>query len=285
MKPSAASLLYARLKWACACILASTATESVTGQDSSSVPQESAQELAKQKHNPFADQITVPLELSSSLDVGPGNGTTGGLNIQPAIPFSLGQNWKLIARPSLSVLLSEQPHRKLGLGDIELQTYLTPGFAEQWIWGVGPVLQAPTATEHVLGTGKWSAGPAVGLIYMNGPWVNGILANHIWSFAGESDRDAVSQSTFEPVISYNFESGWFLAFDSTMIADWNAPADKRWTIPLGLDAGKTLPVGNQSLSLQLGTYYNIERGEGVGRWLIRFQVSIVFPKHRSKDSD
>jgi len=183
------------------------------------VPQESAQELAKQKHNPFADQITVPLELSSSLDVGPGNGTTGGLNIQPAIPFSLGQNWKLIARPSLSVLLSEQPHRKLGLGDIELQTYLTPGFAEQWIWGVGPVLQAPTATKHVIGTGKWSAGPAVGLIYMNGPWVNGILANHIWSFAGESDRDAVSQSTFEPVISYNFESGWFLAFDSTMIAD------------------------------------------------------------------
>src|SRR5215471_18272790 len=133
MKPSAASLLYARLKWACACILASTATESVTGQDSSSVPQESAQELAKQKHNPFADQITVPLQLSSSLDVGPGNGTAGGLSLQPAIPFSLSENWKLIARPNFSLLLSEPPDRKLGLGDIELQTHLTPAFGEKWL--------------------------------------------------------------------------------------------------------------------------------------------------------
>src|SRR5262249_48630059 len=152
-------------------------------------------------------------------DVGPGNGTTGGLNLQPAVPVSLGENWKLIARPSLSALLSEGPHRKVGFGDIELQTYLTPVFAEKWIWGVGTDLQAPTATDREFGTGKWSAGPAVGLFYINGPWVNGMLANHVWSFAGESDRDDVSQTTLEPVISYNFESGWYLSFDSTMTAD------------------------------------------------------------------
>jgi hypothetical protein len=176
-------------------------------------------------------------------------------------------------------LLSEEPHRKLGFGDIELQTYLTPGFAERWVWGIGADLQAPTATDPAFGTGKWSAGPAVGLVYMNGPWVNGILANHVWSFAGERDRAAVSQSTLEPVISYNFENGWFLGFDSTMTADWNAIADKRWTIPVGLDAGKTFLVGQRSLSLQFGTYYNIERAEGAGRWLIRFQVTLVLPKH------
>jgi len=28
-----------------------------------------------------------------------------------------------------------------------------------------------------------------------------------------------------------------------MTADWNAPADKRWTIPVGLDAGKAFQVG------------------------------------------
>jgi hypothetical protein len=109
--------------------------------------------------------------------------------------------------------------------------------------------------------------------------VNGILANHVWSFAGPSERDAVSQSTLEPVISYNFESGWFVAFDSTMTADWNAPADHRWTIPVGLDAGRTFQIGRPSLSLQLGTYYNVERAEGAAKWLIRFQVTLVFPKH------
>ena len=269
--------------WICLGLWASTAGASETPQDASAVPSNSAQELAKEKHNPFADEITVPLQLSSSLDVGPGNGTAGGLNVQPAIPFSLGQDWKLITRPSLSLLLSEEPHRKLGLGDLELQTYLTPGSADKWIWGVGPVLQAPTATQDVLGTGKWCAGPAVGLVFMSGPWVNGILANHIWSFAGARERNAVSQSTLEPAISYNFESGWFLGFDSTMTADWNAPADKRWTIPVGLDVGKEFQVGRQTLSLQFGTYYNIERAEGAGRWLVRFQVTLVFPKHSASN--
>jgi hypothetical protein len=242
-------------------------------------PSSSAQDVAKERHNPFADQITVPLQLSSSLDVGPGNGTAGGVNAQPAIPVSLGQDWILITRPSLSILATEQPHRKLGFGDIELQTYLTPARAATWIWGLGPVLDAPTATQPELGTGKWSAGPGAGLVYMSGPWVNGILANHIWSFAGESGRADVSQSTFEPVISYNFENGWFLAFDSTITADWNASADKRWTVPVGLDAGKAFQLGKQSLSVQFGTYYNVERAEGAARWLVRFQVSVVFPKH------
>jgi len=231
------------------------------------------------KHNPFADQITVPLELSSSLDIGPGNGTAGGLNVQPVIPVSLGEDWLLITRPSLSLLLTDQPHRKLGLGDLELQTYFTPESANTWVWGIGPDLLMPTATEQALGTGKWSAGPAVGLVYMSGPWVNEILASHVWSFAGEQDRDDVSQSTIEPVFSYNFDNGWFLAFDSTMTADWNAPADKRWTIPLGMDAGKALQLGKQSLSVQFGTYYNIERAEGAPRWLVRLQVSLIFPKH------
>jgi hypothetical protein len=281
MKQTAATSLAGGLQWVCLVIWASTANASDTSQDATSAPSSSAQELAKQKHNPFADQITVPLELSSGLDVGPGNGTTGGLNLQPAIPFSLGENWKLITRPSFSLLLSDQPNRKLGLGDTELQNYLTPAFANKWIWGAGMDLQIPTATDAALGTGKWSAGPAAGIFYMDGPWANGLLANHVWSFAGDSHRDDVSQSTFEPVISYNFDSGWYLSFDSTMTADWNAPADKRWTIPLGLDVGKTFQVRKQSLSFQFGTYYNVERAEGAARWLVRFQVTLVVPKHLS----
>jgi hypothetical protein len=237
------------------------------------------QELAKAKHNPFGEQITVPVQFSSSLDAGPSNGTAAGLNVQPAIPILLGQNLNLIARPNLSLLASEQPNRKVGFGDLELQTYLTPGFSDKWVWGIGADLQAPTATDEALGSGKWSAGPALGLIYLNGPWVNGLLANHVCSFAGESSRADVSQSTLEPVISYNFQSGWFLAFDSTMTADWNAPANKRWTIPVGMDAGKAFQIGKLSLSLQFGTYYNIERAEGAAKWLVRLQVSFIFPKH------
>jgi hypothetical protein len=100
--------------------------------------------------------------------------------------------------------------------------------------------------------------------------------NQVWSFAGERERNDVSQSTFEPVISYNFENGWFIGFDSTITADWNAPADTRWTTPVGLDAGKAFQIGKQTLSLQFGTYYNFERAEGAARWLVRFQLTLLF---------
>src|SRR5215831_5514426 len=137
MKRAAPNSLAMAIKLACLCFsLRSAAAE--TSPDTTTNQPPSAQELAKQKHNPFADQITVPLQISSSLDVGPGNGTTGGMSIQPAIPISLGENWKLIARPNLTLLLSEPPDRRVGLGDLEIQTYLTPAFAGKWIWGIGP---------------------------------------------------------------------------------------------------------------------------------------------------
>ena len=195
MKPSATSSLAGGFKWVCLGVWAFSAGAGETPQEASGLPSVSDQELAKEKHNPFADQITVPIQLSSSLQVGPGNGTAGGLNLQPAIPISLGQDWLLITRPSLSLLATEQPNRKLGLGDLQVQNYFTPRSADKWIWGIGPVLQAPAATEDVLGAGKWCAGPAVGLVFMSGPWVNGILVNHIWSFAGDRERNAVSLST------------------------------------------------------------------------------------------
>jgi hypothetical protein len=267
-------------------VWALTINASESSQNSLAVAATSTQELAKEKHNPFADQITLPLQISSSLEVGPGNGTTAGLDFQPAIPFSLGQNWNIIARPDISILDSEPPNRKFGLGDIEFETYLTPALFHKWVWGFGPVVQVPSATAPELGTGKWSAGPAFGLIYLSGPWVNGILAHHLWSFAGQGDRAQVSQSTLEPEISYNSDSGWFLGFDSTMTADWSAERDKRWTVPIGLDVGKAFQVGkqSQSLSFQVGTYYNALRAEGVGRWLLRFQITLTLPKHSSSQS-
>lgn len=113
MRAKAARAVAGGLNWVCLSVWACTARAGDSPPDDSATASTAAQELAKQKHNPFADQITVPLQLSSSLDVGPGNGTTGGLNLQPAIPVSLNESWKLIARPSLSALLSEGGGRKV----------------------------------------------------------------------------------------------------------------------------------------------------------------------------
>jgi hypothetical protein len=47
-----------------------------------------------------------------------------------------------------------------GLGDINHSVYFSPGESGLVIWGIGPSLAIPAATDKKLGTQKWSAGPA-----------------------------------------------------------------------------------------------------------------------------
>jgi hypothetical protein len=70
-----------------------------------------------------------------------------------------------------------------GLGDINPSLFLSPANSGKLIWGAGPTMTFPTATEPLLGNGKWSAGPALVLLTTPGHWVIGALANNQWSFA------------------------------------------------------------------------------------------------------
>src|ERR1700722_15034826 len=60
--------------------------------------------------------------------------------------------------------------------------------------GAGPVFLYPTATDELLGTGKWGAGPTAVVLKQFGGWTVGALMNQIWSFAGDSDRSYVSRT-------------------------------------------------------------------------------------------
>ena len=195
-------------------------------------------ELAKSIHNPFEDFIVVPLEATTGFSVGHHHNAAETLNLQPLIPFRLSADWDFIARPSWSLTYLPSPHEQFGLQDLQASFYLTPRGANEWIWGIGPIFQFPTATTTKLGTGRWSAGPTAALVYSKGPWFNGILAYQLMSFAGDRDRGSVNQTDLEPQVSYNFESGWFVDCNPPITFDWTASAANGWTVPMGADAGK-----------------------------------------------
>lgn len=179
--------------------------------------------------------------------------------------------------PSISVTYAPPPDEEFGLQDLQLSLFLTPAQTERWIWGAGPIVQFPTATATGLGTGKWSAGPTVGVAYSNGPWFNGVLASHLWSFAGNPARDAVNLTSLEVLVSYNFHSGWYVQFDPVYSYDWTADSRNAWTVPIGLDVGKVWSFGQRSISLQLGAYKLVERPAGAPDWIVRAQIQFSFP--------
>src|SRR6266571_282840 len=117
-------------------------------------------ELAKKLQNPVAALIQVPLQNNFDFGGGPsGDGFQYKLNIQPVIPISLNEDWNLISRTILPVVYQENiigTSSQSGLSDTSESLFFSPKAPTSggWIWGAGPVLLLPTATDDRLGTEK-----------------------------------------------------------------------------------------------------------------------------------
>ena len=117
--------------------------------------------LRKATQNPVASLISVPVQSNSNFGINPGNRTQNVLNIQPVVPVDLSRNWNLIIRwitPIVWQPLPNQPSSPetgvYGLGDMQPTFFLVPKNTGKLIWGGGPILQLPTATNKALGQGK-----------------------------------------------------------------------------------------------------------------------------------
>lgn len=251
----------------------------------------SEEDLAKAAQNPIAALISLPFQNNTLFGVGPDDDTANVLNIQPVIPFSVG-DWNIISRtiapviyvPDLVSGLPEIPNDPqgddgtFGLGDINFTAFLSPAAAGPLTWGIGPSLSVPSATDDILGSEKWSAGPSAVLLAQPGKWVVGALARQLWSFAGDSDRQDVSQFLLQPFVNRNFDEGWYAVSAPILTANWEAPSSDTWTVPVGGGIGKILRIGGQPINTSLQAYYNVEKPEFAADWTLRFQVQFLFPK-------
>jgi hypothetical protein len=146
-------------------------------------------DLVKQSQNPVADLISVPFQYNFNFSAGPKhNHQILLLNIQPVIPIHVTENWNLITRTIAPVInlpsLAPGIGSATGLGDINPTFFLSPAKPGELIWGLGPTFTLPTATDKLLGNGKFSLGPAAVVLTKQGPWVLGALMNNQWSVAG-----------------------------------------------------------------------------------------------------
>ncbi len=245
--------------------------------------EETAEELAKKTQNPIADLISVPFQNHLNFGLGPHNRAQNILNIQPVVPFNLTENINLITHTIVPIirqpdLTRDNGNNTTGLGDLNISLFFSAAKSGQVIWGVGPILQFPTATDEVLGTRKWAAGPTVVALTMQGPWVAGGIVNQVWSYAGNDDRDKVSAFLFQYFINYNFKGGLYLTSSPIITANWEADSGNKWVIPFGGGVGKLWKVHKQPINTQLQAFYNVEQTTFGPDWTLRLQVQFLFPK-------
>ena len=239
-------------------------------------------ELAKKTQNPVADLISVPLQSNFNFGAGSRDKMIYILNVQPVIPIKIAEDWNLITRVIMPII--NQPSlfpgvdSAAGLGDINPTFFFSPSKPSSLIWGFGPTFTVPTASDRLLGSGKWSMGPAGVALTMQGPWVFGALMNNQWSVGGWGDK-AVNAMLLQPFVNYNLPAGWYLTTAPILTADWKADkAGDVWTVPIGGGVGKLFRIGKQPINVQLGAYGNVAKPEFGPDWQLRFQVQFLFPK-------
>jgi hypothetical protein len=245
-------------------------------------------DLRSAVQNPISSLISLPFKFT--FDYGAPNGEASFLNVQPVVPVTVG-NWNLVNRAIIPLIDSpgeiagtpEIPNPvpgdgATGLGDINYSLYFSPVKYGNAIWGVGPSITMPSASDKELGSDKWSTGPTGVVLFQPKFGTYGMLGRHLWSFAGDSDRADVNQSLIEPFLNYNLPDGWYLLTDIIITANWEADADNRWTVPLGGGVGKLFTVGNQAINMRSEAYYNVKKPDSAPDWQWGFTVQFLFPK-------
>lgn len=253
--------------------------------------------MIKASQNPVGNIAALPFQVNNNYGFGPYTRYQFNLTIQPVVPIWINRQMTLIARTIVPIY--DQPSSAppavcasaagcgstFGLSDVQEQLFFAPKTKTgALIWGAGPMLQFPTASADVLGTGKWAAGPAAVALVMPGPWVIGVLATQIWSFAGRPDRPSVNAGLFQPFINYNFPGDRYSVATAPIITvDYNAPGHQKWTVPVGGGFGYTFKLGDQLMQLSALYYTNVVRPLNGSQTTLRLNWTLLFPLTRGID--
>ncbi len=130
---------------------------------------------------------------------------------------------------------------EFGVGDIATKFSWVPYVSRQQAFILSTEIYAPTASEDVLGTGKWVAAPGLTWAYFVTPEII-IAPAYIQnlSFAGEDRRPNVNRGDFDFYVVYKpHGKPWWITSDTTVSHDFEGGTTPvSWEVAFGRNLAK-----------------------------------------------
>ena len=147
------------------------------------------------------------------------------------------------------------------------------------LWGAGFDVGLDTASEDVLGTGKYSAGPSALGIYLGETFKGGALVQQYWDFAGDSDRNDVNMTNLQYIYYWSLNETTSIGAAPNIIINWEQNSDNRYTVPIGIGINRTFQFGKVPVRFGLEYHYTAIAPDDVvsSDWAIRFFVIPAVP--------
>ena len=226
--------------------------------------------------------------------------------IQPVMSMQLTEKWKTIFRPVIPINSFETVgnvdistgtvpgvtgvdfDRETGLGDIVLWTAFSNQYTPPFVWGFGPTVMVPTATEDQLGTGKWSAGPMALAVSITEKWIIGGVFQHWWSFAGDDEltintssgpatleRSDVNLTDFQYILRYRYSPLTNIGVAPNVQYNWET---EELSLPVGIGFDTLVKIGKLPVKIGAEVYYYVQQDDEFGpQWQLRLLFVPVLP--------
>ncbi len=238
-------------------------------------PGSSQTNLVKQANAPISSILQIRLQDGYAPEFTDLHGRGNVFTIAATMPLP---EYRLLPLPQLSLLSVPAavtlPGGSTGFGDVRFVDIGVFNAHRELVWGIGPTLVFPTASERATGQGKWQAGPAAAIAFVPRRWLLGVLAQNPISFAGASDRADVNAFILQPFATYQLGKGWFVRSQPQMIFDWET---RKQLLPLDFGVGRVFKLGRQDVSCFVEPFWNLAHDGPAPRYGITFGVTLLYP--------
>ncbi len=158
-----------------------------------------------------------------------------------------------------------------GLGDIAFDLAYAPKTEGGLIFAYGLISSLPTATND-LGTDRWTLGPELLIGMVTPKYVLGLFPNHQWDIGGSGDVD-ISLTSIQAFYTYLPGGGWTVGTGPTVTYELEG---EQWTVPLQINAGKTIVLNGRPWKFSAELNYYVEKSDAFGpRWMLSFNIAPV----------